>query len=483
MSESTLTYGLGLGGFVRMRLPEIRRAIFDDITARTGLTFDETPDSFSGQLISIFAEREAAMWELAEAAYLAAYPVTAQGIPLDLAVSFAGVQRLQPARSTATGYFTGQPGTVIDTGSVVQATVAADASDLPPQFAVDVSVTLTKASAVGAVLTIPDPVVAGASYWVDVAGVRYNVVAGASSTATTIVTSLDQQIGNASTSSANTLTIFNPVPFVVDWSTNINVTNITCIGNLVCTQFGPVQALQNTLTKIVNQASGWNSVTNPFAAVPGRNLETDDALRSRYAFGVYLLGAGTLPSIYANFAQRITGIASLRVFENASDLVDSDGRPGHSIELIIEGGDTDAIFNLIHEVKGAGITAYGNTSGTVRGDDGYLHPVAFSRPDLRWIWINFNYTANPEMSAPGDMSGRIVAAIMAAGQALTPGDDVILQRLAASPFNAIPSLKTLNITLAVTAPNSSRPTSFTAADIAIGSRQKAVFDPSRITVV
>jgi hypothetical protein len=29
--SETLSYGLGAGGFVRMRLPEIRRAIFDDL--------------------------------------------------------------------------------------------------------------------------------------------------------------------------------------------------------------------------------------------------------------------------------------------------------------------------------------------------------------------------------------------------------------------------------------------------------------------
>src|SRR4051812_37179632 len=99
MSETSLTYGLNSGGFVRMRLPEIRQLILSQLKIRTGYDFDDSPDSFTGQLIAVFSEELARLWEQAELTYLSPYPITAQGIPLDLAVSYAGVRRLEPARS------------------------------------------------------------------------------------------------------------------------------------------------------------------------------------------------------------------------------------------------------------------------------------------------------------------------------------------------------------------------------------------------
>jgi uncharacterized phage protein gp47/JayE len=44
---------------------------------------------------------------------------------------------------------------------------------------------------------------------------------------------------------------------------------------------GAVAAAQGTLTKIVTPTPGWQSVTNPAAAVPGAPIETDPQLRVR----------------------------------------------------------------------------------------------------------------------------------------------------------------------------------------------------------
>lgn len=482
MSETSLTYGLNSGGFVRMRLPEVRRSIFNDLTNRTGIIFDETPDSFTGEFISVFAEREAKLWELLEKVYLSPYPVTAQGMSLDLAVSYAGVRRLQPVRSMAPAYFLGTPGTVVPQGSIIQAAVASDAADIPPRFLVETQVTLSKTAVVGAGLTVPAGVVAGTIYWVEIAGVRYSVTAAAGQNADQVAAALDAVLGNDAAREGAKLTIFRPLEFVIDWSNSLSVDYIMCLGKLASEAFGPVPAEERTLSRIISPVSGLQSVYNPNAAVPGQVLETDDQLRGRYSLGVFRLGAGTMPSIYANIRQDVPGVASLRVFENTTSVIDADGRPPHSIELIVEGGDTQAIIDKIYKVKPSGIAAYGNTSGTVRAADGYLHPISFSRPEPRWIWLRVAYSTNPEETIPGDIAGQIVAAILASAATLNPGQDVVLQRLEAAPFSALPGLAKVTITAAVTAPNAVPPTVYTASDIAIGPRQKAAFDISRIII-
>src|SRR5690349_21710010 len=132
--SATLAYGLTPGGFVRMRLPEIQRAIFDDLAAATGEPWDETPNSFMGQLVAVFAEREAALWELLEQVYLSAYPVTASGQSLDLATSYAGVRRLQDSRSRVPVILFGTQGTVVPQGSIIESTELPPGFTRPPRF-------------------------------------------------------------------------------------------------------------------------------------------------------------------------------------------------------------------------------------------------------------------------------------------------------------------------------------------------------------
>jgi uncharacterized phage protein gp47/JayE len=468
-----------------MRLPEIRRAIFNDHAARTGIRLDETPDSFTGQHIAVFAEREAALWELLEQVYLSAYPATATGVSLDLAVSFAGVRRLQPARSRANVYLSGSPGTVIPQGSLIESTIIPESENVAPRFYVETVTTIDKASVVEAMLLISNPIVAGTQYYVTINNQQYSYTALPGQVPSQIVGALRGFIPNISVGSGGNLFISQQVPFSISWSPSITVSYLTVAADVVSEGFGAIEAAPGAISRIINSVQGWAAARNPFAAVPGQTIETDDDLRARYSLGVYRLGAGTVPSIYANLTQDIPGVVSVRVFENTTLTTDADGRPGKSVEVVIEGGDNQVIFNRIHALKPAGIQSYGNTTGFVRDRDGYQHPVAFSRPEIRWVWLRMTLATTQEESVPGDVAGRATTAAVAAGNLLETGQDVFLQRIASAPFLATTGLARVTITAAVTAPNAPAPalTAYVSTDLPMGPRQKANFDISRVTVV
>jgi uncharacterized phage protein gp47/JayE len=483
MSE-TLSYGLGAGGFVRMRLPEIRRAIFDDIAARTGVTLDETPDSYAGQFVAIFAEREAALWELAEKAYLSAYPATATGQSLALAVSYAGVVPIQPSPSRAMVRLRADLGTTIPQGTVVRSTVAAADGTRPPRFALESTVIAAKTALVDVRLRIlATTPVEGTVYWVELDGVRRSHTSTVGQTMGQIAAALNV-LHPSFTRIANTLNLTTTTPFSVDWSEpHIELVYADAPGSLLSEENGPVAAAAGTLTDIVTPVAGLTAVTNPGDASLGTLLETDDALRRRYALGVYRLGAGTMPSIRANLLQDIVGLTSLAVYENPTSVTDAEGRTGHSVEVVIEGGDDATIARRIFEIKAAGITSHGNTTINVAADDGYLHPIKFSRPELRWVWLRVTLTTTTEEAVPGDFEAKAVAAILAAGAAHGPGQNVLLQRLGAAVFPATAGVARVTITAAVTAVGGAQPVSYSSNDIAIGARQKAVFDVSRVEVI
>lgn len=483
MSETSLTYGLNSGGFVRMRLPEIRQLILSELKVRTGYDFDDSPDSFTGQLISIFAERMAALWEQVELAYLSPYPVTAQGISLDLAVSYSGVRRLEPARSRADVYVLGDPGAIAPAGTVVQALFASENTDVPPRFFLQYDVICTKNKSVGAQLTILPPLVAGTLYWIDIAGVRTNYIAASGQTPEQAATDIGALLGNIATVNGSTVTIFRPSEFVIDFSTTFQVNYVASPGVVYSEAFGPIIANERVIRKVLNPPPGIVDIYNPYPAILGQSEETDADLRLRYNTGVYQLGAATAPSIDANIRENIKGVSSVKLLVNEGDTTDGFGLPPHSIELIIEGGDDQAIFNEIHNVKAAGVASYGNTSGSFKGEDGFDYPVKFSRPEIIWTWLRVTYTINSEKNVPGDIAGQIVNAILAEGATWTSGEDVILQRLAAAPFRVTNALKTVTITASVTPPNASAPLPpYGTTDIAINPRQKASFDISRIII-
>src|SRR4029077_6735461 len=50
-----------------------------------------------------------------------------------------------------------------------------------------------------------------------------------------------------------------------------------------CDLFGEILAQPNTVTNIMTNTPGWQSVTNPLAAFPGLPIETDPKLRRRQA--------------------------------------------------------------------------------------------------------------------------------------------------------------------------------------------------------
>jgi uncharacterized phage protein gp47/JayE len=482
--SETLSYGLGAGGFVRMRLPEIRRAIFDDLRTRTGQTFDETPDSLTGQFVSIFAEREAAIWELAEAVYLSAFPATAQGIALDYAVSYAGVTRIQPSFSAARLLFYGDQGTVVQVGSVIESTYLEPGSPSLARFELPADVTITRDNAADLLLIVPAPVTAGTVYTVAYNGMDASYTAANGNSATDVVNALATTLvglGASVAVAADRFRITSLSSFAATWSGTLSLGEIGSPGMVQALDAGPIVVPAGSLTTIITPTAGWDEVRQPIAASLGTYLETDEELRARYATGVYRLGAATLPSLKANLQQDIAGLSSVAVYENATDVTDADGRPPHSVEVVIEGGDSGDIAARIFALKAAGITAYGNTSAVALDDTGFPHPIGFSRPEPQLVWLKAVLTTTTEETVPGDVAERARQAMVAAGNDLGVGEDVLLQRIASAVFAATSGVARVALT-AVVSDTTPAPGDYASTDITIGPRQRAAFSSARTQV-
>jgi uncharacterized phage protein gp47/JayE len=477
--------GVTPDGFVRPRLPEIRVEIVEAITTRlravgyAGL-IETRPDSLMGLLIDTFAERETAVWEQAEALYYAMYPSSASGAQLDRAVSFTGVTRLVAEQSSVYEMLYGLEGTVVPAGSQIRNAVT------QTLWATVTAATIGAGQAGDVSLR---PVVANSTaYTVTLDGTPHTYNSDASATLAEILAGLVAVVtgtGYTVTSDGAVLRVQadGRETFTLQTSASLVLVQLGTPTLMRSVDTGNITAEVGELTGIVTLVPGWNSASNLQVASTGRLAETDAELRERYKLGVYALGAATLPALQANLEARVAGIRTVKVFENDSDTTDTVGRPPHSIHVVAEGGlDTD-IAQAIFTYKAAGIDTYGAVTVEVLDSEGTSHTIHFDRPTPVYVWIKAVLTLLPatEEAFPPDGFAQIENNLLAAGNALGVGADVIWQRLLKA-VHAVPGVAEAALTLATSAGPGGPPGAYTEANITIAPFQVARFDVSRIEV-
>lgn len=475
-------YGVLDTGFSRMRFPEIRQAIIDRLQEKTGIAFETRPDSISGQFIDTFAERETVMWELAEAVYHAMYPISATGTNLDHAVSFAGVRRLFAERSTSWLAMYGDEETTVSAGSIVRNSSTQDS------FTLDEEVTISRQIAIDFTVSI-DTAVVGQEYWVSIDGdyARHTCILG--ETTLVIAQSLWTQLlaGNLEVSiDANKIRAYNleSIPFQLQISTNINLITIASPGNFTAEDFGEIDVAAGNLNTIVTTQSGLDAVNNLVPGHTGRELETDDELRLRYASGVYRLGAGTIESIKTNIEQNVPGILTVQVYENENDVTDDEGRLPHSIEVIAYGGDPINIADQIWLTKAAGIDTNGMLTVQIKDSSGYYHDIHFNRPTPIYIWVTVDVTLYDEEVFPDNGPQQMQAIVTDTGNSFGIGKDVIIQRFLGPIYSQIQGISRMDIKVArETDPNIvPAPGAYTSNNLDISARELSVFDATKVNV-
>lgn len=479
-------YGVTPEGFTKMRLPEIREAIINAMMANLRARgkpdkIETRPDSVMGVVIDTFADREAAIWEMAEGVYYAMYPGSATGAALDRAVSFSGVQRLRAERSQAIEILYGTEGTLVPAGSQVRHKVTQTLWETLTDTTIS-SAAISDATVVPAVANSTD-------YDVIIDSVTYTYTSDANATLVEILA------GMISALAASGLEVSSNGAAIRMRSTTATSVNISLSPSLTFAQMGSavfVQTLEpaaesaaaGDLNVIVTLVNGWISATNPLPAAVGRLEETDADLTGRYSTGVFRFGAATLPSIAPNILNDVPGVIDVRVFHNPTDSTDGEGRLPHSVQVIVDGGVAETIAEAIYHYIAAGIDTNGEVVKTFQTPEG-TQIIKFDRPESVYIWVKATISILPpeEQRFPSDGLDRVQAAIAGLGASLVIGQDVILQRFYCAIY-AIPGISDVDLTFASSLSSGFNPSSgdYSAANITIDPAQKAKFDISRVAV-
>jgi len=265
---------------------------------------------------------------------------------------------------------------------------------------------------------------------------------------------------------------FNSTPATVD--------GISCAGTAsVAAQAvdtGPLVGLTGTITVKETPVSGWLAVTNAADADVGEDVETDADLRLRREEELHTAATAALEAIREALIEldSTPAVSGAVVFENTSMVADGDGLPPKSVRAVVNGGAAADIRDSLFATVAAGIETDGTTSGTVTDSQGVTHTIKYTvaTPINTYIILNVTKDAN---TYPVDGDAQMLAAVLAYGDTLVMGKNIVSGRIATEAFG-IEGVLEVECLIGTTNP----PTTDTTIPVDID--EIGVFDSARTTI-
>ncbi len=455
------TIGVDLGvtptGFIGRTLLDLKAEIEAGWLSEFGANVDLDPNQPDGQIIGIFSDRFAELWELAQAIYSAFDPDKAGGQAQDALCAITGSFRDGATHSTVTLTATGVPSTVLSSGREASVVGTGD------RFRT------TAGAVIGATTAWPsNSDVTLAQRVTNDGNVYICIVAGHTTNALPPTGTGDDIVDHTA-----------HWRFVGEGTGDIDV-------EAEAVETGPLSATSGTITTIETPVSGWQGVYNLLDALPGENIESNDHLRVKRESELAAPGSSTGPSIRATVL-KVPGVTSCVVFGTQTMLTDADGRPAKSVEAVVEGGvDADvaaAIFSRVAD----GIQPYGTTTVTVTDSQGIDWDVGFSRPAALNLWVRVDLIIDP-LTFPVDGVDQVKAAIVGDEPNYPIGKNGVASRISSRCFASwvdandethAPVPGVLDVTLCYIG-LANPPVA--ATTVPAGPRERIQLDTSRVTV-
>jgi len=487
-----MTYGITDEGFKVKRLAEIKSEIEDELRLVFGSGVDLSSNTVFGQFVGIYAEREASVWELAEAVYNSQYPKTSFKSQLDNVVTLTGITRQPGVKSNVALTFLGDVGTVIPSGSVFS--VDGNSSS---RFVLDQDVTIGAGQ--NEIQTITFSLVPDAGNF----KIRYNGqdtgVLAHGATSQNVEDALNglpdlSEVQVTGDFSGGFLITFqgadglkeHELLTIVDNTLEQSSTAVTTavtetqegfpnrvIATVYGEEVGPTTAPSGTLTIIENPITGLNSVVNELDAIVGNDVESDSDLKVRREESLQRAGSSTLDAMVSRLSD-LDDVTAVVGFENITMIEDSDGRPPKSFEMVVQGAHNQDIAETVWETKPGGIESHGSSIEQITDSQGFVRNIKFSRPTEVNIYVEIDLTTDSNFPINGLTQVR--DAVVAHGDALGIGQDVIVYPKLLCALNDIQGITDVAIRIGT----SVSPT--TDDNVSIAPQEISAWDTSRTII-
>lgn len=482
-------YGITETGLRIKRFDTILSEINAFQTEGFGVQVGANTRSFLNTLNTSVADKIAELWELGADIYHNLSPMSAEGAALDNAVQFGGNSR-EKARST---YYPIHcectEGITLDEETLIE-------SDTNPaiKFLSAEERTISRSSfnkaKVKVVSTQP-----GEAYTVALNGTLYSYTCKAQDGPEAILGGLrdliladEAEAFTASVDSENVLLIIEAADVESENSMlltdSLTTESVTAIISFASEEPGEVSLPNGAITKIVTAPTGFLSCTNLCGYVAGRLLETDVELRQSYVDKIFSRSSRMTDSIRSAILANCAGVTAAQVYENRTNETDSEGRPPHSVEAVVDGGSNSDIAEQILATVSAGITTYGSVSVDVPGEDDDMIEVCFNRPTYIYCWFKVTLTISKASLVPANYAELVETAIVDAMSQVENGEDVVpQQQFLPAIYEQVPGISYIDVSIyTTTSASEGQPSSYPLRSVEITNRQRAMTSSTRIEV-
>ena len=183
---------------------------------------------------------------------------------------------------------------------------------------------------------------------------------------------------------------------------------------------GPIPCPANSLVYIYKSDSGWDTITNAAAGVPGADVEGRAEFEARRRASVALNAHGSKESIYAAVFS-VKNVTDCYVTENVTSApvdmgVTDYSVAAHSVYVAVVGGVSADIAQAIASKKDLGCNMNGSTEVTTY-DYSYSQP--YPEYTIKFVWpsslaIKMAVSIIAKATLPSDIATQIKAAIISA---------------------------------------------------------------------
>ncbi len=476
-------YGVTSTGFVPKRLDIILEEIHSDLSEGFGIDTRLNAQSYLNVLVTNFADKIAELWEVAQDSYDAMYPFSAEDLSLDNVAQFGGVTREEAKPTYYPIHVECVDGTTLPKNTRIKSN-----TNPAKEFILLNDTTITRNSFNEAKLKV---VVRNSEvYSVAIDGNLYSYTSSKNATVGQILDGIASTIVSDVFSVEiveETLVLEvldKQKPCALTLSGNLTTESVTSIVNFASVENGEIILQNETITEIVTAVTGLKSVVNLSGYIAGRERETDVELRRSYVDKIFARSSRMLDSIKSAILLNVQGIISVQTYENDQDETDEYGRPPHSIEIIVEGGDNTQIATIIDDYKSGGIQTFGDIKTIIPGDNGESIEVSFNRPTSIYVWYRIIVTLNGSEAMPSDYVELIKEAVKQYTLDVEIGATIIPKRINVAIYNAVAGdFYTVEVEAVTTDDISVIPSEFSKVAIPLSVRERVVTDSTRIEVV
>lgn len=473
---------LTANGFVRKSFTEILVDIQGKFKSAFGQEFDLTPDSPNGVLINSMALMVDDAYAVAEEVYDSLSPTGANGSSLDTVMAYSGMTRKAATKMAGlVAMFT--TGSSLSVPASTVALRGRDSLRLVSKAALSVS----SSSAEVVYLSCPSATTGSVQSYTF--AFSFGTFTLSNNNPILALRHLSYLVAPY----AGTLMTTEGL-FIIP---NTGSMSVTTVPNVYTVEYGGQvlfeaedagyeTAAVGEVNSLYSSVSGVSSVYNLSAMTAGSDVESDDAGRLRIvAFNKHGKDVATDRAIESHLLNSITGVTMAKVTSNRGMSATASGQPPKSIAAVVVGGTDAEVAQGLYESVSGGIETYGSTEVAITDVNGDEQVFRFSRPVVKYLWMEIALYRNPEESFPSSVESSVKTSVdRFSSDELNIGTDVHAERFKQAIYSVDHAIASAEVMVAVTDDllNPPSQSDYTTGTISVASNAVVVCDTTRIGV-